>query len=276
MEVKKLKSKKIFLNILLFVVIVVMLNVCRYNFCVINGHIYNKKIQSIDLKGQTLVKNDLQKLSALHNVEELDIYNACITDISFLYDLKKLKRLYIGGRISTDITDWSPLQSCNQLKYLRAWDTDFENLYNIRELSNLEVLDLCEGNNVSDIEDIVFLVNLKEVHLSSNNLNDITPLEQLELIEEIYIYSSSIEELPDFSNCMQLNTLTLCGCGKLKDMDSLANSSIEKLNILGTMPENYSFLFEMPKLSELIIGKEALNDEEFNDLVCSGITIITD
>lgn len=274
MEVKHLNVKKILLTVLSAVMIIIITKVLTTNYCIINLHIYDRSITSIDLTDQKLNKSDLKKLSSLNNLEELYIFNAEISDISFLCEMDNLQKLFIGGRISTNITDWSPLQSCKSLKYLRVWDTDFEDLHYIKDLRNLEILDMCEGNNVSNIEDIVSLSNLKEIYLESGKLTDISSIEQLEQIERIYIYSSSVEKLPDFSKCKSIKELTLTDCNTLKNADGLKNSSIETLDLSGSRIDDHSFLFEMPQLTKLTISQGDLTEEQLRNLEQNGVAVL--
>ena len=276
MEINFIKHKKIIFFVAIFILALVIFYEINMHYVFINGHIYNCKITSLNLNHKVLCENDVKNIARLQELEELDIFEATITDISFLSKLEKLRFLSIGGRTNCDIIDWSPLGECSQLEYLRLWDADFSNLTYIKKLDNLRTLDMSFGNNLNNIDDIVYLSNLKEVYLNSNNLSDITPICQLKNIEKIVI-CSTIVEIPDLSVCTQLKYLVLLVDANqykhIKNISGLANSSIEEL-VLNAKPDEHSSLWEMPNLSKLTISNGVLTAEEIESLRVIGVTVV--
>lgn len=122
----------------------------------------------------------LKELDVFQNLLELSIlYNSELNDISFVSNMKYLKKLTIHMGKFTDI---SQLKSCQ----------------------NLEVLELVGVEDLRDISVIQYLTNLKKLKISGCSIEDFEPISKLKNLEELIItYNHS-----NIANVESLNGLT--------------------------------------------------------------------
>ena len=136
--------------------------------------------------GEHLVRTDAVTFSTLHydhdrrHTEEdfavlkycpdllaLDIGHNEIHDLSFLYDLPKLRVLILSDdKMTCDLT---PIGSLSDLLFLEMFK-----------------------NNVTDITPLTSLTNLRHLNLNFNLIEDLTPLKKMTQLEHLWIaYSTS-------------------------------------------------------------------------------------
>jgi internalin A len=91
---------------------------------------------------------DLRPLAGLANLRELDVTQTRVTDITPVVGLTMLMLL---GLSKTGVTDVRPLAGLTKLRYLSLGETKVTELDSLAGLTNLEYLDL-RGTSVSDAE----------------------------------------------------------------------------------------------------------------------------
>lgn len=97
-----------------------------------------KNLNYLDLQNNSL--KDLSPLAQLTNLKELHLgYNRDIVTITPLKDLKNIQKLYLFG---AKITQLEPLEKLTHLTYLSLRDNPVSNIYPLRFLKQLNVLDL--------------------------------------------------------------------------------------------------------------------------------------
>ena len=107
-------------------------------------------------------------LKYLKDLQALDLGHNAITDLSFLYDLPKLKVLILAVNKITDIT---PIASLKDLEYLELFMNDITDLTPLQGLDKLIDLNLCI-NDIEDITPLEGLTGLQRLWISRNK--DIT------------------------------------------------------------------------------------------------------
>ena len=153
---------------------------------------------------------------------ELDLSNLGLenADLQNLAEMKDLKSLNLSG--NTEITDLSPLSG----------------------LTNLEVLQLSDGNSMvySELSDLTPLENLTNLRVllipDRSNIQDLSPLSQLTALEELSIMGSHhtegglISNLEPLAGLSHLRVLSLnVGSTDLSPLRNLA--SLESVEISG-------------------------------------------
>lgn len=143
--------------------------------------------------GKTLEISDISCLTSLTSLKDLHFGGTNISDISLVEHLPKLENISLG---ETNINDFSCLQKTriksfgaqlmvpsavetfgvlDTLKYLNLSFSQLENINFLRNITNLEAIDLT-GNPIIDISPIKDLKYLTQINLSATKIHDITPL----------------------------------------------------------------------------------------------------
>ena len=107
---------------------------------------------------------DLSVLRYCKNLMALDIGHNDLTDLSFLYDLPKLRVLIVG--INKNLTDITPIGSLKDLEYLELF-----------------------SNNVTDIRPLANCTKLVDLNISYNSIEDLSPLMGLTSLRRLFVYS---------------------------------------------------------------------------------------
>ena len=151
----------------------------------LHRHVDLTRLESLALQGSGNQISDLDFLTNLTQLTNLDVKNAQIRDLRFLRGLSQLKRLGLRrnqisdlkpltnltqlrslGLGSNQISDLKPLASLTQLRYLYLWDNQIRNVTPLAGLINLEALYL-DGNPIQDTSPVASLPNLrhKDFHI---------------------------------------------------------------------------------------------------------------
>ena len=141
-------------------------------------------------RGAHRIRTDQTAFSSLHNVsctshdesvwrilkycknlQALDIgHNNTLRDLSFLYDLPKLKVLVVSFNMSqkgeTAPLDITPIGSLKELEYL----------------------EICKSN-VYDISPLANCTHLVDLNICTNHITDLTPLYGLKSLRRLFVYS---------------------------------------------------------------------------------------
>ena len=104
---------------------------------------------------------DFSVLKYCKNLYALDLGHNLISDLSFLYDLPKLRVLILAKNKLTDIT---PIASLHDLEYL-------------------ELL----RNDVADISPLAGLTHLVDLNITSNRISDLSPLRNLTNLRRLWV-----------------------------------------------------------------------------------------
>ena len=127
---------------------------------------FRTSLTSYDLSHRRITDSELKQAAYMSRVQNLDLSNNRITDITPLSTLKSLQTLDLSNNRITDI---APLSS----------------------LTNLQVLDL-SNNQIADLTPLCSLWSLQALDLRNNPISDITPLLELAGFRNLYLSSASL------------------------------------------------------------------------------------
>lgn len=119
-------------------------------------------------------QNQFKYLKYCRNLQALDIGHNAVTDLSFLYDLPKLKVLIVACNIQ--LQDITPIGSLTELEYLEIFKNDIRDISALKNCTKLIDLNIC-FNRIKDWTPIYELKNLERLWLfNSNNYSDSSPV----------------------------------------------------------------------------------------------------
>ena len=124
---------------------------------------------------------DFQLLKYCKNLQALDIGHNAVTDLSFLYDLPKLKVLIVVDNYFQDIT---PIASLKDLEYLEIFYNDVRDISALTRLTKLIDLNIC-FNRIKDISPLKEMTFLKRLWLSQYNSHNPTKKPDPAAVDEI-------------------------------------------------------------------------------------------
>jgi len=130
-------------------------------------------------------------LGTLWNLEELDLQNTKVTDLTPLKGLPKLETL---GLENTRVTDLAPLKGLPKLEYLGLENTKVTDLTPLKGLPNLAYLHL-QNTGVADLTPLKGLPNLAYLHLQNTKVTDLTPLKGLPRLRHLYLQNTGVTDL---------------------------------------------------------------------------------
>jgi internalin A len=174
-----------------------------------------RKIRNLNLEG-------LQYLSSL---KELDIVECEVTNAIPLIQKVNISELYLYRNTGIE---YSLLTALHNLRKLTIGDISIRSLNFLRELTQLEYLDLC-ANGIEDIMPLRHLKNLKILDLSENPITDCSPLGQLENLEKLYLLDVKLDNIGFITNLKRLKILDISG-HNISDLSPLRGlASLEEL-----------------------------------------------
>ena len=183
---------------------------------------------------------DVSVLGNLTNLALLDI-SGSIADLKFIENLTNLT--YLDIDLNSDIKNIETIKSLENVKKLYVSLGNSEQINIIKDMENLEFL--CVSGNVTTIEPLVNIANLKTLEISEINY-EIKSMNGLEKINEL-------------QNLKSLR-LSLGQC-KIENVDFLnGNESIEELDISGNAITNIDVLETMKNLKSINIGYNNIQD----------------
>ncbi len=110
-------------------------------------------------------EKQFQYLKYCKNLQALDIGHNAVVDVSFLYDLPKLKVLILACNKIEDIT---PVGSLTELQYLELFKNDIKDISCLENCVNLIDLNIC-FNHITDWSSIKHLTKLERLWLYNSN-----------------------------------------------------------------------------------------------------------
>ncbi|MDP4146932.1 MAG: hypothetical protein Q8936_21075 [Bacillota bacterium] len=228
-------------------------------------YINNNNIRSIYINDTGYKSNEIDFLKLCPNVEKVNIYSYQITNFSGLYNLEKLKVLYLDeAKGEIDLSRFKKLEEfrgvhnkyilglgeCKSLKIvsLSKYKPKNKDLDELTNLENIEFLELIQGQ----------ITSLKGV----GSLKKLTKLEfnriyKLEIIDELEKNNESLKILK-FECCKKIknhNYVTL-----------LKNLEILSFNNCGDIP-SVGFIKELPKLRQFIFVDTNVVDGDLSPCV---------
>lgn len=153
------------------------------------------ELANLTFCGDGTVKNP-EAVGKLSGLQELDLWECGLTDISFLGGLTKLRSLDLSNNAISDLT---PLAGMTKLEQFRAERNQIRELSPLAGLSNLYDLSLT-GNEITDISALEGLSCLNQVDLINNRITDLSPLAGKEELIKLNVYGNPYADLRPFWN----------------------------------------------------------------------------
>ena len=213
-------------------------------------------LKTLDLSGNALDDDDVQRLLKLTQLETLDLSgNDNITNPKPFKQLKNLTDL----RLPEDISTEDPIVSIpdrglrsailralgksesddtqitesdmHDLRALQASGYGISDLTGLEHATNLGQLYL-NDNKISDLSPIRKLARLGRLSLNNNNISDVEPLKDLERLRWLRLNDNRISSVASLDGLSKLKTLTL-GNNRLSDVSPLEALPLEELYLDG-------------------------------------------
>ena len=149
-----------------------------------------KKIKSIDVSNNMMIGN-LDPISELTELTQIDFSNTLIDDLSPLRNLNQLQQLDCSG---TPVTDISPLRYATHLNVFNCSVTGITDFSVLEHLRQLEKLDL-SYTPILSVDVLANLTKLKQLKISGTQLTDLSPLDQLSEMAYLNVSNSKMTSL---------------------------------------------------------------------------------
>ena len=203
------------------------------------------EITSLDLSNGYI--RDLSGIQYFKNLEELNIANNEVSDLSPLFGCAKLKKLNASGQY---ISNLGVLSTLRELTELNLADNELTTLSSLKELTELQKLDV-SGNEIVVFGTAGKLQNLQYLNIADNPMKeiDLSTLSGLANLTELNVSGCGIESI-DGINTGNLTTLNV----SYNQIDSV--SALEKAEKLRTLDISYNLLTEADGLKSCIRMQE--------------------
>jgi len=205
----------------------------------------------LSLSFQPLIRIEVTDLSATSDsqaLNELTVSGKQLPGLVKLTKLTGLKRLIVIEQAPVDL---SPIGQLTGLEYLWLWIVHFD-LKPLHSLVNLHELMLSGGiglDRLSDVTDIQVLGDLKELRIltiGSFNINNISFVAQLGNLEELNISRMPITSIAPLRSLSSLKSVTLALTGVTDISPLLELPLLEKVNVMRT-PARADVLTELER-----------------------------
>ncbi len=209
---------------------------------------------------------DLSPLTAMLNLEELNIIGLEVENLGMLGTLEKLERF----KCNTQSIMLSEIAKLQHLKQLSLRFVPVNDVSMLTALSELEVLDLNYTGLIA-IEPIAEFEKLKELNLAGNKIADISALAPLaDKLEVLWLQVEPLESVEVLSDFHALRELHLSRTGTivtdfppitLHDFSPISNcTNLVILEISSSGLSDLSVLEPLEKLEVLIINNNKISD----------------
>ena len=191
------------------------------------------KQETVDISNNLTIGN-IQPLSELDNLRNLNMQNTLIDDLTPIHNLSKLEKMDVSG---------SPVNSLHPLRYV--W--------------NLKELDFSK-TAVTSVEPLAGLTKLETVAGDSTRVNNLAPLRYHPFLKTLRFAGCNITTLDSLTNLPALNYLDLHG-NRLTGIDSIAAfSMLGHLNLDNTPVSSIKPLSSLKNLTVLRINHTPVSD----------------
>ncbi|MCC5956027.1 MAG: hypothetical protein JJU07_07985 [Natronohydrobacter sp.] len=157
---------------------------------------------------------------------------------------------------NTQISDLSPIRLLDGLERLHINNVPVSDLSPISELERLEIIDI-EGTKVKNLEVIRKLINLRALNISDTHITDISPVSAAISLEHFVCENSAVQDLRPLISILKLGTdgwpgLHFEGCraaqrdqvldrlSKIDDPHERTRQTLDYLRSLPPWPEPYT------------------------------------
>ncbi len=157
------------------------------------------------------------------NLEVLSIYNGNLLDKGFINEHRKLKDLSL---VKCNLKVIPDLYKLYDLLILKLNDNQISKIDGLDGLSELKKLSLA-NNIIHDIEGLKNQNNLEILTLTSNQIEKLSRLSNLSNLRRLYLNKNKIQDLNEFKDLLTLENLSFI---------DLSDNMIKNLNITQDIP----------------------------------------
>ena len=167
-------------------------------------------LQTLIMENVDAVGKDIEVLKNLVNLKILNTRHSRVKDISAVSGFSQLEEIYLSDNSINSFEDLSVLNSLNNLKILDLRENYIEDITALGKISTLEKLNLRE-NEIIDITPLSTLKKLEYLNIHSNyNITSIEPIANLTnlktlIMENVKAAGKDIEKLANLVNLKRLN-----------------------------------------------------------------------
>ena len=204
-----------------------------------------REMEHLDVSRNMMLGN-LNPVSELTKLKEIDFSNTLIDDLSPLRNLNQLEELNCSG---TPVTDLYPLRYASNLKSLYCAHTPIIDFTVLSHLARLEQLDV-SYTRVSNVDMLSHLANLKKLKMSGTQITDLSAIGQLTELSYLNLSSSAITSLQSISTLTGLKNLNIDST-QVEDLTPLAE--LKQLSVLQANHTPVDNLSPLEELAELHI-----------------------
>lgn len=183
----------------------------------LGGVEYLKNLETLSVRGNRALLNDLTPLAELERLRTINIIGAPIVDLRPLRDLSLLTSLRVSiGRLTT----LNGLGRQLELRELILTGNQIREIHELRRLLRLQKLDLA-SNQIRDIAMLTTLRGITKLNIASNSIVDITPLARMVSLEDVRMAANDIV---DIAPLLELDRLKVVSLGN----NPLSRDSLEE------------------------------------------------
>lgn len=153
-----------------------------------NSELLHKLTEVPNLEFDRLSVGNIEALTAFVNLRSLTIFDAPLSDISPVRELKYLKKLRIS---QVPVVDFSPISALSELEELDISNTGIEDLLFLSGLSKLRVLNI-SGTNLTTLKGLEPLTTLEELDVASTNLRSLKPIFGLSNLKNLSCFNTRL------------------------------------------------------------------------------------
>ena len=196
---------------------------------------------------------DISPLARLQGLDEVDLYDCAVRDISPLAGIPTLLHLTISGGPEFLPCDLTPLADLQSLCLHTTPRCTVPRLPG--KLSSLSL------TGISDLECLRGMDSLAHLNVSGNpGLRDLSPLAQCAGLRHLSAVDTAVSDLSSLTNHPALKEIVLSST-QVTDVSPLASiPTLEMIWLYGTAVEDVSCLAALPRLSDLNLRKTQVTD----------------
>ena len=196
----------------------------------------------------------------MERLEELEVPNRGIRDLTGLQFATNLKELFLGGwGTGNQVSDLSPLAGLINLRALSSGNNPVSDLSPLKGLKNLTHLNF-NSTLVSDLSPIAGLINLKTLYFSDAKVFNLLPIAGLINLESLSFHGNNVSDLSPIAGLINLKALWTTG-NNISDLSPLAKLiNLEYIRTWGNPVSDLSPLAGLTKLEQVDICGGRISD----------------
>jgi hypothetical protein len=190
------------------------------------------------------------------HLHKLDLSGTQVSDVSPLASCQSLHTLYL---YNTQVSDVSALASCQCLHTLDLFCAQVSDVSALASCQSLHTLDLV-GTRVTDVDALASCQSLHTLMLHSTKVSDVAALASCQSLHTLGLQFTNVSDVSALASCHSLHTLYLWNT-QVSDVSALAScQSLHTLSIVCTPVRDVSALASCQSLQELYLMNTQVSD----------------